>query len=83
MLKGNTLVTSMKQVLLDAANKVGIEGAEELLNDPDKGVAEVNEELEKYSSRISGVPHFTINGKFEISGGQPPEVFQRAFKAAV
>ncbi|KAF3333962.1 DSBA-like thioredoxin domain-containing protein [Carex littledalei] len=72
-----------KQVLLDAAKKVGIEGAEELLNDPNKGTNEVNEELEKYSSRISGVPHFTINGMFEISGGQPPEVFQRAFKAAV
>lgn len=30
-----------RQVLLDAAKKIGIEGAEELLNDPSKGVNEV------------------------------------------
>jgi hypothetical protein len=30
-----------RQVLLDAARKVGIEGAEELLEDPSKGVDEV------------------------------------------
>lgn len=71
-----------RQVLLDAARKVGIEGAETLLEDPNKGLKEVNEELEKYSSRLSGVPHFVINGKYELSGGQPPEVFLRAFQAA-
>ncbi|KAG0483789.1 hypothetical protein HPP92_011873 [Vanilla planifolia] len=46
------------QVLLDAANKVGIEGAAELINDPSKGLKEVNEELQTYSSHITGVPHF-------------------------
>ncbi|XP_072958071.1 uncharacterized protein [Typha angustifolia] len=71
-----------RQVLLDAAKKVGIEGAAELLEDPNKGIQEVNEELEKYSSGISGVPHFVINGKFELSGGQPPEVFVKAFQKA-
>lgn len=30
-----------RQVLLDASQKVGIEGAEELLEDPKKGVEEV------------------------------------------
>ncbi|WOL07672.1 hypothetical protein Cni_G16419 [Canna indica] len=70
-----------RQVLLDAARKVGIEGAEELLSDPRRGIDEVNEEFEKYSSRINGVPHFLIDGKFKISGGQPPEVFLRAFQA--
>nr|CAD1841254.1 unnamed protein product [Ananas comosus var. bracteatus] len=71
-----------RQVLLEAARKVGIEGAADLLDDPSKGAEEVNEELEKYSSHISGVPHFVINGKHELSGGQPPEVFVRAFQAA-
>ncbi|XP_042464113.1 uncharacterized protein YwbO-like isoform X1 [Zingiber officinale] len=71
-----------RKVLLDAAQKVGIEGASELLHDPTKGIEEVNEELEKYSSRINGVPHFVINEKYKISGGQPPEVFLRAFQAA-
>ncbi|XP_020599735.1 uncharacterized protein LOC110039118 [Phalaenopsis equestris] len=70
-----------KQVLLDAAQKVGIEGAAEFINDPNKGLKEVNEELQKYSSQISGVPHFVINGSYEISGGQPPEAFLHAFQA--
>lgn len=34
-----------RQVLLDAARKVGIEGAEELLEDPTKGVDEVFSQL--------------------------------------
>lgn len=71
-----------RQVLLDAAKKIGIEGAEELLEDPSKGLKEVMEEFEKYSSRISGVPHFVINGKHELSGGQHPEAFKQAFQAA-
>ncbi|AQK64300.1 uncharacterized protein LOC100194152 [Zea mays] len=71
-----------KQVLLDAARKVGIEGAEELFQDPTKGVDEVQEELKKYSSGISGVPHFVINDKYQLSGGQPPNVFMRAFEMA-
>ncbi|XP_010938036.1 uncharacterized protein [Elaeis guineensis] len=70
-----------REVLLDAARKVGIEGAAELLEDPRKGLEEVYEELEKYSSCIRGVPHFVINGKYKLSGGQPPEVFLRMFQA--
>lgn len=69
-----------KQVLLDAAHKVGIEGAAELVNDPNKCLKEVNEELQKYSSHISGVPHFVFNGSFQLSGGQPPEAFLHAFQ---
>lgn len=71
-----------KQVLLDAARKVGIEGAKELLEEPSKKVDEVQEELNKYSSSISGVPHFVINGKYQLSGGQPPNIFMRAFEMA-
>ncbi|KAK9153111.1 hypothetical protein Sjap_000591 [Stephania japonica] len=68
--------------LAQAAAKVGLEGAEEFLEDPNKGVAEVHEDLAKYSTGINGVPHFVINGEIKISGGQPPEVFLRAFQAA-
>ncbi|CAL9060319.1 unnamed protein product [Musa banksii] len=71
-----------RQVLLDAAQKVGIGGAAELLEDPTKGIEEVQEEFEKYSSGINGVPHYVINGKYKLSGGQPPEVFLKAFEAA-
>ncbi|KAJ0980146.1 hypothetical protein J5N97_008401 [Dioscorea zingiberensis] len=69
-----------RQVLLDAATKVAIEGAAELLEDPSKGLEEVNKEFDKYSANISGVPHFVINGKYKLSGGQPPETFLRAFQ---
>ncbi|CAD5187048.1 unnamed protein product [Musa acuminata subsp. malaccensis] len=71
-----------RQVLLDAAQKVGIGGAAELLEDPTKGIEEVQEEFEKYSSGINGVPHYVINGKYKLSGGQPPEVILKAFEAA-
>ncbi|KAJ0468481.1 putative DSBA-like thioredoxin domain, Thioredoxin-like superfamily [Helianthus annuus] len=42
----------------------------------------VNEELGKYTANISGVPHYVINGKHQLSGGQPAEVFLRAFQVA-
>lgn len=71
-----------RQVLVNAARKSGIEGAEELLEDTSKGVDEVKEELSKYSSGISGVPHFVINGKYQLSGGQPSNIFMRTFEAA-
>lgn len=32
---------------------------------------------------INGVPFFIFNNKFAISGGQPPEVFARAFRVAL
>ncbi|KAM0937530.1 putative DSBA-like thioredoxin domain, Thioredoxin-like superfamily [Dioscorea sansibarensis] len=69
------------QVLLDAAEKVGVEGAAEVLGDPSKLLQEINEELEKYPARDTGVPLFLINGEHKIFGGQPPEVFLKAFQA--
>ncbi|XP_021905377.1 uncharacterized protein LOC110820257 isoform X2 [Carica papaya] len=69
-----------REFLVESARKVGIEGAAEFLEDPNNGVKEVNEELEKYSSHITGVPYYVINGNHKFSGGQPPEVFQRAFQ---
>ncbi|KAL0396618.1 UNVERIFIED_CONTAM: hypothetical protein Scaly_0110200 [Sesamum calycinum] len=71
-----------REFLVEAANKVGVEGAAEFLEDPNNGLKEVTEEINKYSSHVSGVPHYVINGKYELSGGQPPEVFLRAFQAA-
>lgn len=32
---------------------------------------------------INGVPFFIFNNKFAISGGQPPEVFAKAFRVAL
>lgn len=71
-----------RKFLVESAKKVGIEGAAEFLEDPNNGLKEVNEELEKYSAHISGVPYYVINGKTKFSGGQPPEVFLKAFETA-
>ncbi|CAN1181070.1 Uncharacterized protein YwbO [Linum perenne] len=71
-----------REFLLECAQKVGIEGAAEFLDDPNNGLQEVNEELHKHSSHINGVPYYVLNGKLKLSGGQPPDAFRRAFEAA-
>ncbi|XP_010528426.1 PREDICTED: LOW QUALITY PROTEIN: uncharacterized protein LOC104805526 [Tarenaya hassleriana] len=71
-----------REFLVESAKKLGIEGAGEFLADPNNGVREVKEELERYSGNITGVPHYSINGKLTLSGAQAPDTFQRAFQAA-
>ncbi|XP_042020373.1 uncharacterized protein YwbO-like [Salvia splendens] len=71
-----------REFLVECAKKVGVEGAAEFLQDPNSGLKEVNEDLKRYASQINGVPHYTINGKSQLNGGQPPETFVRAFQAA-
>ncbi|KNA20607.1 hypothetical protein SOVF_050740 [Spinacia oleracea] len=71
-----------REFLVESAKKVEIEGAAEFLENPENGLKEVMEELEKYSADISGVPYFVINDHEKLNGGQPPEVFLRAFKLA-
>ncbi|XP_062106441.1 uncharacterized protein LOC133817839 [Humulus lupulus] len=71
------------EFLVQCADKAGVEGAVEFLQDPKNGVNEVKEELKMYSTNISGVPFFLINkGKQKLSGAQPPEGFLRAFEIA-
>ncbi|XP_068655505.1 uncharacterized protein [Aristolochia californica] len=70
-----------RQMLLEASEKAGVVGAAELLEDENKGINKVYEDIRTYSSNISGVPHYVINGK-ELHGAQPPEAFLRAFQAA-
>ncbi|CAK7335313.1 unnamed protein product [Dovyalis caffra] len=77
---GDSMVDASREFLLECAQKAGVEGAAEFLEDPNNGVKEVNEELEKHSAHITGVPFYVINGKQKLSGGQPPEVFLRAFE---
>ncbi|OMP03698.1 hypothetical protein COLO4_10258 [Corchorus olitorius] len=71
-----------REFLVECAKKVGVEGAAEFLENPDNGLKEVYEDLEKYSANISGVPNYIINGKHQLNGGQPPDVFMRAFQVA-
>ena len=69
-------------VLRDAAVKAGIEEGEvrEWLKS-DQGGEEVDREvLEAQMKGISGVPNFTLQGKYEIGGAQDPEAFVSAFE---
>eukprot|EP01018_Ginkgo_biloba_P003796 Gb_11184 [translate_table: standard] len=70
------------QVLLEAAEKVGVNGAKEWLEDPNNGLKEINDDLEKYARVVTGVPHFLINGQFKLHGAQPSEAFLKAFQIA-
>lgn len=69
-------------VLLRAGVKAGLPEAEihEWLRS-DKGGREVDQEvLEAQVRSISGVPHFTIQGRYELGGAQEPEAFVQIFE---
>lgn len=72
-----------REVLVAAAEKVGVAGSREFLEDPQAGLKEVLTEERKFRRGVSGVPHFVIDGRYQISGAQPPEVFVEAFEVAV
>lgn len=70
------------QVLKSAAVKAGLGEAEvrEWL-ESDKGGKEVDREVaEAQMKAISGVPHFTMQGKYEVGGAQDPEAFLQIFE---
>tara|TARA_R110000868_G_scaffold165328_2_gene398362 strand:- start:38671 stop:39384 length:714 start_codon:yes stop_codon:yes gene_type:complete len=67
-------------VLKRAAEEVGLspEEAVEIL-DGDLFAKEVRAEQEEFSKAgITSVPTYVVNGKFAITGGHPPEVFEQA-----
>ena len=70
------------ETLLDAAEKAGLDKneAKDWL-DSGKGGPEVDKEVQDaYAQGISGVPNFTINGKFEVGGAQEPGAFVQLFE---
>ncbi|KAI9049079.1 hypothetical protein LZ554_006927 [Drepanopeziza brunnea f. sp. 'monogermtubi'] len=69
-------------VLLGAAVKAGLDEseAEDWLRS-DRGGPEVDREVEQARlKQISGVPNFTVQGKYEIGGVQDPAVFLTLFE---
>jgi len=69
-------------VLTSAGVKAGLDEKEvkEWLGS-DKGGKAVDEEVEQaQQNQISGVPNFTIQGKYEVGGAQDPGVFLRLFE---
>jgi len=70
------------EVLKNAGVKAGLseEEVKEWL-ESDKGGKAVDEEVEQAQlNQISGVPNFTVQGKYEIGGAQDPGVFLRLFE---
>ena len=70
------------EVLRNAAVKAGLDEKEvvEWL-ESDKGGQAVDEEVEQAQlNQISGVPNFTIQGRYEVGGAQDPGVFLRLFE---
>jgi predicted DsbA family dithiol-disulfide isomerase len=76
------LSTSDPDVLVDAAVKAGLDGAEarEILSSG-KYAEEVRSDEELWRNRgISAVPSIVFNQRWMIQGGQPPEVFEKAIR---
>jgi predicted DsbA family dithiol-disulfide isomerase len=74
-------ITSLS-FLQEAGERAGLDSKEvkEWLNS-DKGGPEVDEEvMDAQAAAISGVPNFTIQGKYEIGGAQDANVFANVFE---
>ncbi|KAI1088307.1 DSBA oxidoreductase [Rostrohypoxylon terebratum] len=67
--------------LIAAAEKAGLDKAEvKDWLDTGKGGKEVDEEVQEAVVKdIHGVPHFTIQGKYEVDGAQDAQAFLEAF----
>jgi predicted DsbA family dithiol-disulfide isomerase len=76
---------TQKSVLIEAATEAGIGKAEaEKWLNGDEGGKEVDAEVgEAQREGISGVPHFTINGRFEVEGAQDSSAFVQLFERLV
>jgi predicted DsbA family dithiol-disulfide isomerase len=66
-------------VLVDAATKVGLDPAEaRAVLESDRYAEEVRRDEALWQSRgITGVPAVIVNDRYLISGGQPPDEFER------
>ncbi|KAJ5641631.1 hypothetical protein N7490_005631 [Penicillium lividum] len=74
-------ITDVK-VLIDAAVQAGLDGGEvtKLLESGD-GAEHVDAEAFAASRRlVSGVPHFTVQGKYVVEGADEPETFLNIFE---
>lgn len=72
------------EMLTAAGEKAGLDKSEtRAWLESGKGGAEVDREVEEaYRKGVSGVPNFTINGRYDLSGAQEPETFVAEFLRA-
>lgn len=71
-------------VLRECAERAGMKTAGSVLSEEgggDVGRAEVEGEMREYrvGYRATGVPLFVVDGKYALSGAQPPEAFLELF----
>lgn len=71
-----------RAVLVDAAVKAGLERGEmEKLLESEAAGREVDAEAERAQRQlVTGVPYFTIQGKYAVGGAEEPEVFKEIFE---
>jgi predicted DsbA family dithiol-disulfide isomerase len=71
-------------MLTEAAEKAGIDRQEaKTWLEAGDGGKQVDAEVDQaYARNIHGVPHFTIQGKYEVDGAQDPQAFIEAFAQA-
>jgi len=72
------------QVLIRAAEQAGFDKDQvKTFLESDEAKKEVRAEIEhNQAGGVSGVPHFRINNRVELSGAQQPEEFLNAFRKA-
>lgn len=70
-----------QDVLISAGEKGGLDKSEvKRWLEEGKGGAEVDREVEQaYREGVSGVPNFTINGRYRMEGAQDPQTFVEMF----
>ena len=70
-------------VLLDLAEDAGLdrEIATAVLRSEERAAEILAFERQAGSAGISGVPHFVVDGRWSLSGAQPPETWAAAFRA--
>ncbi|CAL1408550.1 unnamed protein product [Linum trigynum] len=66
-----------REFLLECADTIGLEGAAEFLDDPNAGLEQVNEDLEK--TVVRGVPYYVIKGKHKLEWSTATRRFPACF----
>lgn len=69
-----------REVLLEAAQAAGLDmdKAREVLDNPTLELSEMDDQLQRYTRGVSGVPYFILSDgirRVKMSGAQPPETF--------
>lgn len=74
-----------REVLVDAAVEAGLDEKEaKSWLEGGKGGSEVDKEVQEAQLKgVSGVPHFEINGRFEVEGAQESSAFVKLFERLV